>query len=337
MRTSLAQGSGGGLVDFLLYRELAFILALQESFSLLLSSMETVSSIGGILAVLLTVPLIYWCLDESLGLRTGILISITGGLTGILKLVLHTPRPSWVSREVLALDTTPTFALPSGHVLNSVAVLGLLALWARRRRVWLLAGAAAAIIGFSRLLLGAHFPRDLIIGALLGIIVLWIFLVSERRYAGRIASLPMARQVLLAFAASIIILLASILARSAALSFAVPALWIENSVAQTGEFNPYTMDSALFSAGSIFGIGAGAALMASKGRFVTGKKRWLIAARIPPGILGILAIWFAFEPLIGSAGEVAASALAYLQASLWGLWITLGAPVLFSWLLPPPE
>lgn len=107
-----------------------------------------------------------------------VVLGTAGGLllAPLLKLVVERPRPAPTQHLVLV----DSWSFPSGHALNSMAVLGLLTVLAirtwqgRTRRVLLaLTGAfLVLVIGFSRVYLGVHWPSDVLAGWLIG--VLWI-------------------------------------------------------------------------------------------------------------------------------------------------------------------
>jgi undecaprenyl-diphosphatase len=76
-------------------------------------------------------------------------------------------RPDFVAEGVAA---PAAHAFPSGHALFALTTYGLLAyLWASRSGSWVervlafgVLGVLAAVVGYGRLLLGAHWPSDLI-------------------------------------------------------------------------------------------------------------------------------------------------------------------------------
>jgi membrane-associated phospholipid phosphatase len=92
-------------------------------------------------------------------------------VNALLKLIFHRPRPE------LAFVHLDTYSFPSGHAAASSATFATLAyLLARRRsstaaRTWIGLGAAAAIalVGFSRLYLGAHYLSDVLAGISFGV------------------------------------------------------------------------------------------------------------------------------------------------------------------------
>jgi undecaprenyl-diphosphatase len=77
-------------------------------------------------------------------------------------------RPNAGIRGFAALVENPdAFSFPSGHTAASVA---LAVAWAGEGSgLGLLASAFAALVGFSRVYLGVHYPLDVMAGALLGL------------------------------------------------------------------------------------------------------------------------------------------------------------------------
>lgn len=91
-------------------------------------------------------------------------------LTVTAKTLVGRPRPP----AATALVGANGFAFPSGHALNTAAIVGACAvvLWRYRRvRVWSATGAAVVIllVGFSRLYLGVHWLTDVLAGYALGV------------------------------------------------------------------------------------------------------------------------------------------------------------------------
>ena len=98
---------------------------------------------------------------------------------GILKHLFARPRPCAIETGVAMLEACPaTFSFPSGHTAASFAAVGVLL----ARREWELVAAAvpaARLLACSRLWLFAHFPTDVIGGAVAGLLIgaaTWFFL-----------------------------------------------------------------------------------------------------------------------------------------------------------------
>jgi membrane protein DedA with SNARE-associated domain/membrane-associated phospholipid phosphatase len=91
-------------------------------------------------------------------------------LTVAAKTLVGRPRPPAATRLVTANGS----AFPSGHALNTAAIIGACAvvLWTyRRARIWATTGAAVVVllVGFSRLYLGVHWLTDVLAGYALGV------------------------------------------------------------------------------------------------------------------------------------------------------------------------
>lgn len=99
-----------------------------------------------------------------LGLGTG----LAAFFAQLVKRFTKRRRPSAGIRGFAALVENPdAFSFPSGHTAASVA---LAVAWAGEGSgLGLLASAFAALVGFSRVYLGAHYPLDVMAGAVLGL------------------------------------------------------------------------------------------------------------------------------------------------------------------------
>lgn len=93
-------------------------------------------------------------------------------LVGVLKVALMKPRPN---NHYATSMWIGGYSFPSGHAFGSLAIYGLLACLAYQHltrpagcTIAGLAAGAIVIIGLSRVYLGAHYPRDILGGWILG-------------------------------------------------------------------------------------------------------------------------------------------------------------------------
>lgn len=118
------------------------------------------------------------------------------GIDGILKTVVHRPRPHEVMENVRMVDLYEIQfshperppkgrSFPSGHAFNNVA-LALVATvlygrWALLLWPW------AALVSYSRIYTGSHYPSDIVLSWLIAVAYTWVILKTLdwlwRRYA----------------------------------------------------------------------------------------------------------------------------------------------------------
>jgi len=93
-----------------------------------------------------------------------------------LKGVIDAPRPGTVDASVIQYAVETSSAMPSGHALASIVILGWV--WLRgSRSIRLLAciSTLVLLIGLSRVYLGVHYPSQVIAGWAIGVVILWVF------------------------------------------------------------------------------------------------------------------------------------------------------------------
>jgi undecaprenyl-diphosphatase len=100
----------------------------------------------------------------------GVAILLAESISGALKVWVKRDRPrlSHPLPEPL-LESPSTYSFPSGHATVSFACAAVLALAVPRLRVPLFA--LAALISFSRVYVGVHYPFDVLAGAVLGLLL----------------------------------------------------------------------------------------------------------------------------------------------------------------------
>jgi len=96
------------------------------------------------------------------------------------------PRPDFIGGGVASPGSFSAF--PSGHVSQTIVAYGLLVrLWVEQTRhrgervfAWTLLAIVTAMVGFGRLRLGAHWPSDVVAGAIVGAFWLWMLVRALR-------------------------------------------------------------------------------------------------------------------------------------------------------------
>ncbi|GIV64750.1 MAG: hypothetical protein KatS3mg046_010 [Bellilinea sp.] len=167
-------------MDPFLLSELDFIQSLQGGLGGLVSLFKGITFLGNEEFYLLIIPLLYWCVDAGLGLRIGVMLIFSNVFNSALKLAFHSPRPYWVDLDVRAFSSETSFGMPSGHAQNAASLWGLAAV--KMRKTWFrwLAVLLILLIGLSRMVLGVHFPSDVLVGWGVGGLLLTAYLQLEK-------------------------------------------------------------------------------------------------------------------------------------------------------------
>jgi membrane-associated phospholipid phosphatase len=317
-------------VESIQSRGIAVILFLQGLGEWLTAPMKFLSFLGLPEFYLLFMPAVYWCVDVSLAVRLGLILLPGVALSNAFKILLHQPRPYWITQHVRALDSYGEFGLPSGHAQNAVTDWGLLAASLRRRWAWAAALGLMFLIGLSRVYLAVHFPSDVIVGWLVGALLLWAFLRWEKPVGDWLRHRSARQLVLLSLLVSLGLLGLTGLAIASLGDWQWPASWHENAVAGTGEApDPLAPFDTFTATGALFGLAAGLVWMSRAGGFrpegPTGKR----VVRFLVGIVGVAILWYGLGEVFTRASNWLGYSLRYLRYALVGLWTSAGAPMLF--------
>ena len=282
--------------------------------------------------LLFLLPMLYWCVEPALGLNLGVLFMTCAGTSEALKLALHRPRPYWLSwpgQELQVWAAETTFAMPSGHTQNGSAALWLLASRMRGARAWALAVFLAFLVGCSRVYLGVHWPSDVALGWLVSALLFAAFERLRRPVATRLAAMRLRYALLAVVIASMLLLGASITARASHGDWRLPVEWAATAEALSGEpIDPLSLENASLAAGMLLGVGWGALLMNQRGGFSVSGSLVQRTGRLVIGFAGMLPIWLGLARLFPESGLLCCMGR-YLTSSLVGLWVSLGAPLLF--------
>lgn len=283
---------------------------------------------------MMVLPLLYWSIDASLGLRVGIVLLVGSSLNDAAKLAFHTPRPYWFSTKVQAFSSETSFGLPSGHSSTAVGVWGMLASQIRKPWAWITAILVIFLIGLSRMYLGVHFPTDVVVGWLLGGLILWIILRLWESVSGWLKKRSLGGQILIAFVFSLalifVALIPALILRST--GWELPATWLQVA-AQTfpgGEIpNPTSLTGLFTTTGTLFGLAAGLAWLNQRGGYNTRGDWWKRFLRYVVGVIGLLIIRYGLKAIFPAGETWLGYGLQYVRYAVIGAWVSAGAPSLF--------
>lgn len=307
---------------------IVFVLWLQSLGLSLLAPMVVFTSLGYEQFYMLVAPVLFWCIEPALGLRVGLGVMFSGALNGILKLAFHAPRPYWYDARVVPLSNEINFGAPSAHAQNALVFWGLVAHWVRKAWFWVVALLLILLISLSRVYLGMHFPTDVLIGWLVGLLVVWLTIALEKPALSWLKRRPVGVQILAAFAVSLGAILIGALVRLALNGWSVPSGWLELS-SRAGEINPLALSGVITPAASFFGLACGAILLHQGGWLDPHGTLGQQVARYLIGILGVFLIWYGLDMLFPPGESLVPYIFRFVRYGLVGFWVTCLAPLIF--------
>lgn len=136
---------------------------------------ESITIFGEELFMVPLLAIIYWSVDKKFGEVLAYTVFTSLLLNNTLKELFSFPRP--IGQEgirTLRPETATGKSFPSGHSQNGAATGGAIAIHLKRRWVSVLIGLLLFLIGFSRIYLGVHYPKDAVVGILLGLLTAYL-------------------------------------------------------------------------------------------------------------------------------------------------------------------
>lgn len=262
------------------------------------AAVRAVTLLGGKESFLILVPLILWCVDFAVGVRLAVVLLLSAFVNVGLKGLFAHPRPFELDPAVKLCDASG-FDLPSGHAQSAVVAWGTIAASFRRTWLWVLGVLLAALIGFSRVYLGVHFPTSVLAGWAVGAVLVRAYFSLEPHVAGWLKRVGLAGQL--------------------ALAIAVPAvlLWL------------YPTQDAVSAMGALMGSGVGVALTRRLAPFTVSGPLRQRALRFLVGAMGTLILFLGLRLVFPAEGEPLYLSMRCLRYAAVGLWAGLGAPWLF--------
>ncbi len=312
--------------------EISLITIIQSSLIGLAGFFKAVTFLGSEEFFILVMPVLYWCVDTSIGLRIGIILLLSGHLNGVFKVIFHSPRPFWYSPDIKALSTETSFGMPSGHAMNTASIWGLAAVLSRKKWFAILSAVVILLVGFSRLVVGMHFISDVIVGWALGLILLLLFVRLDRPVSNWLAKRSLPGLYWTVLLSTVILILIGYLAVVFTGKTPLPAEWIQNAIHANPDAMPvpYETGGIFTTAGVWLGMGIGAAWLSRHGglpRAVTSRNQLL---RYIIGLTGIAVFWFGLGAVLPRGEELVPIILRLVRYTLVGLWIGGGAPLIFK-------
>ncbi len=286
-------------MEHLLDPGITMILWLQQASPSMDAPFKALTFMGGGSFFLLVLPLVYWCIDRSVGARLALLFLVSNWVNASLKDLFSQPRPFQYDSRVMKLARAGGPGLPSSHTQATVVFWGYLAASFSRRWLWGIAICFMVLVPLSRLYLGVHFPTDLIGGYVLGAALIMVFIRLEKRAAQWFQAQTFAWQL--------------------GIALMIPSVLIILSRA----LSTYTITSVV----TLMGLSVGLVLERRFVGFDAGGTWVLRTVRYVLGIMVMMALWWGMKAAF--SGWEPVMVLRCVRTLTVVLWGTFGAPWLF--------
>ncbi len=318
-------------MDALTQWEITVNLFLQDLGPWLQQVMSAVTWLGSENFYILLLTLLYWCVDTGLGLRVAIILMLSNSTNSIFKILFHSPRPYWIDSRVQAYSSEPSFGLPSGHSQNAMSVWGIMAASLKRKSGW---GAALIILsmGISRMYLGVHFLRDVLLGWIIGALLLVLVLTFEKPVVRWFESLNLVSRLGFALTTALVMIAAGLAVHAGQSDWILPEAWYATALkaAPDNPIRPFAFEGIFTATGTWFGMLAGAALLVGgSGMHDPHGPLFQRALRYLVGITGLLILYLGLGAVFPRTPDLLGYGLRFLRYTLIGLWAIWLAPLVF--------
>ncbi|QRN82364.1 phosphatase PAP2 family protein [Chloroflexota bacterium] len=289
--------------------------------------MMAITAIGYEQFFVLLLPAIYWCIDQAIGLRMGMVLLLGTDINTFFKFLFHNPRPYWITDTVVPLSHETSFGLPSGHAQIAASVWGWLAVEVKKRWFTISAIVLILLIGISRLYLGVHFFSDVLLGWLLGGLLVLAFAGLSKPVGNWLGKQSVGMKLFWVLVSTVLLLVPVLLASLNANEWVIQPDW----AARAGEVDPFSLKGALTTAGTWFGMLAGYVIQtATKGHFLAAQGGWRRLVRFVVGLVGVLALYLGLGAIFPNNGDLLSFSLRFFRYTLIGLWVAWLGPLVFE-------
>ena len=144
---------------------------------------KLITMLGEELFILVGIGAVYWSIDKKAGRYLSYALFSTMAINNLVKDFFKMTRPIGIPDIKSSYTATATgYSFPSGHAQISSTFFTAKARLAQKRIYYLAAIAISSLVAVSRLYWGVHYPKDVIVGMALGIIIAFLCKAVLERY-----------------------------------------------------------------------------------------------------------------------------------------------------------
>ena len=167
---------------------------------------KAITDLGSTAFYMVVIPILYWCINKSLGFSLAIALSISNYINVGIKFIFCRLRPYVVFPHLDAPDylklTGTGYSFPSGHAQVSSTFWTYLARRVGEKWLTITGIVVVVLVAFTRVYATVHYPTDVLVGAVLGLVIAYVYAEIENRV--RISGPRSKERVFFALAVSVI-------------------------------------------------------------------------------------------------------------------------------------
>ncbi|MHA1995586.1 MAG: phosphatase PAP2 family protein [Candidatus Hodarchaeales archaeon] len=206
------------------------------------------TTLGNTLPILIILVLLYYTLDKEFLPRVIYLLIFSAHLNYVAKIFFHNPRPFVYNAEEFQVTTNVLnqetvwgaegFSFPSGHSQTQGAIWGYVLNKIKYMPLFITGMVLLISIPLSRSYLGVHWPSDILVGVLFGLILAWVYVRIEPIVVASLEEWSDTKKImygilfstLLIILGFIAIVLGSIIPFNGSISLSDPTVWAETDL-----------------------------------------------------------------------------------------------------------
>lgn len=139
---------------------------------------QFITYFGQELLIIAFICTLYWCVNKRFAYILGFTYFTAGLCVQTLKITFRIPRP-WIldpnfSPVKSAVPAATGYSFPSGHTQGATSLFAPIALHTKKRIVSICCTCAFLLVGFSRMYLGVHTPKDVFVSMGISLFFAWL-------------------------------------------------------------------------------------------------------------------------------------------------------------------
>ena len=152
--------------------ELNIIRAIQSIANPFLDGLFQFITMFGEEAILIPlIAVIYWAFNKKMGEYIAYASLTSVLVNGAIKDIFKAKRPiGEPGIRSLRVETATGYSFPSGHTQGTASFWGAIAIYFKKNYMYVISALIIVLVAISRLYLGVHYPKDVLFGAIFGIL-----------------------------------------------------------------------------------------------------------------------------------------------------------------------